>query len=678
MPPPGTYIDITALPQSDTVPQADFNAGTFGGVANECWYRFVTAVDVIIGLHIDEGGTFQPNVRLFANDGTTLIVNAGTRKTVWVLLSPDTYYYQVRNGNGFGSSDFDFTSDFEQGAFVSTPITAGSYVINDDSAIAGSDPFSGDAYPATVFAADGTFLGFARDVAAGEIGAGLMSGESLWHDRFGTVGASDTLALYDADLALIAGGISIGALGGIFPLICSNGTKFYALNRNTLDLYTIDTAGAVTGPIDTLPDFPFAMGVNNAGTILYTAHGTDDGDIGQWDLVGHAALPDLYTVPGFTTGDNVGLTALNVHPGEILVLSDDSLCVVFFDDSATTYHLLHLDSGGTLIDDISYMGAGPTGVGIDHISYSLSDPTHIRIWLFTDGVSGNEGRFAELELSSGTLSNQFDSDLFSAGVSLITSGTQIFGPSASCTMVTLRSAAPPSDGTITVIKATVPPADPQSFDFTAGGGLSPGSFSLVDGGSQVYDPVTAGSGYSIIETPVDGWVTTYTVSNDPSNDNTNITVGAGEDVTVTVTNTFVGSGTLRVIKVTSPSPDPTTTTFDIAVGGGLTPDTLALQNGDSHLYDPVTAGTYSVVETPVPGWSTSYSVSNGSPNIAVTVADGEDVTVTITNTLLPPAGGNERRYQIRRLLQTPHISNENRWLFFHKFQLDLEVGQRDP
>lgn len=90
------------------------------------------------------------------------------------------------------------------------------------------------------------------------------------------------------------------------------------------------------------------------------------------------------------------------------------------------------------------------------------------------------------------------------------------------------------------------------------------------------------------------------------------------------------TGTLTVVKVTLP--DGTLTEFTINVGGGLSPAVLTLADGEDHEYTGVVDGVYSVVEETHANYVTTYNVSNGSPNTAVTVAPGEDVIVTITNT----------------------------------------------
>lgn len=93
-----------------------------------------------------------------------------------------------------------------------------------------------------------------------------------------------------------------------------------------------------------------------------------------------------------------------------------------------------------------------------------------------------------------------------------------------------------------------------------------------------------------------------------------------------------GDGELIVIKMTNPM--GLADEFIIDVGGGLTPAQITLSHGESQNYNPVTPGTYSVVEEPQSGFITTYEVSNGDPNDAIEIGAGESVTVTITNTQL--------------------------------------------
>lgn len=104
-------------------------------------------------------------------------------------------------------------------------------------------------------------------------------------------------------------------------------------------------------------------------------------------------------------------------------------------------------------------------------------------------------------------------------------------------------------------------------------------------------------------------------------------------------------GTLRVIKIATATPYEI---FTFTAGGGLTPASFTLANLQEQLYTDLTPGTYSIVETPVPGFDTTYSISNGSPYNAITVASGEYVTVTVTNTANPAEGGIYKIVPLKR------------------------------
>src|SRR6185295_16360977 len=89
------------------------------------------------------------------------------------------------------------------------------------------------------------------------------------------------------------------------------------------------------------------------------------------------------------------------------------------------------------------------------------------------------------------------------------------------------------------------PNDPQDFSFTAGGGLSPTSFSLDDdadgtlSNTRTFANVPAGAGYSVSETVPGGWDQTG-ASCDDGSPVSNIDVGNGETVTCRFTNSELG------------------------------------------------------------------------------------------------------------------------------------------
>src|ERR671923_55349 len=191
----------------------------------------------------------------------------------------------------------------------------------------------------------------------------------------------------------------------------------------------------------------------------------------------------------------------------------------------------------------------------------------------------------------------------------------------------------PNAGTIIVKKVTNPSPDPSdtSFPFTAGGGLSPSSFSLKNGQQQTFSDVTPGNGYSVSETVPSGWDLSSSTCDDGS-PFSNIDVGAGETVICTFTDRK--KGTIIVKKVTDPSPDPSNTSFPFTAGGGLSPTSFSLHNGDQQTFSNLTPGSgYNVSETVPTGWNlTSATCDDGSPVSNIDVSVGETVTCTFTDT----------------------------------------------
>jgi hypothetical protein len=213
-------------------------------------------------------------------------------------------------------------------------------------------------------------------------------------------------------------------------------------------------------------------------------------------------------------------------------------------------------------------------------------------------------------------------------------------------------------GTIIVRKATVPSPDPTdtSFAFTAGGGLSPASFSLKNGESQPFADLVPQAGYSVAETTPAGWDSTSACSD--GSPVSNIDVGPGETVTCTFTNTKRGTAT--VIKTVNGLP-PTgglSFTFQIRQGASTISAGTTLEERNANagnggvihfatLLGPGT--TYQLCEIVMPGWMTTL----GPPFFTVFNPSGDNSTVctnftaqpgelpfTINN--IPPPGGLAR------------------------------------
>jgi hypothetical protein len=599
VPPPASYSDITSLPFSQTVTQAEFNGGTYGGVANECWFRYISAADVIIGIHINSGGTYTPHIQILKSDGSTLIVQAANR-TAWVLLDANTQYIRVRNNTGFGASDFDWTINVYPGTIL-TSVPRGSIVINDDTEIAGTDPYSGSPYPATAWSTSGTFLGFLRDVPAGEIGDALPSGISLWHARFDTAG--NRLKLLDANGQLLVSTDNTVGTGVNSVLMCNDGTQFFVVKQTSGVVFNVSSAGTVSSTIATitLGASMNAFGVSRDGDILYyTETGSDI--IKRWRVSTDSALSDLYTVAA--ASDDIGLTAVNGNPGEIIVLPDDSLVTWYVDYATTpdTYEIIHVSAAGALLHTYTLA----SGLLVDHIHYSAASSSAVNVWYFRSNADSTS-RIGTLDITTGTLSPTFDIDNFSSGVSKVAGGSVYFGPSASCSMTTLGY----GGGQIDVVKTTVPSGSTQSFSFTAGGGLTPTSFSLTDGNTQSFTGLSAGSGYSVTETVPAGWSASYVVSNgSPPN---NITVVDGVTTTVTVTNTQAATPATPTsgpcCGSTGPGGAPTSTGYGgttatpvVVPPGGAAPSYTTCNSGGGQpatAADPTDAQNLTTCKTPL-------------------------------------------------------------------------------
>lgn len=426
MPPPASYIDIDTIPFSVVVPQADFN------IDDERWFRLVLAADAVAGFFIEIGGTFTPRYDLFESDGSTLVKTQNSASNVawWFPLEAGTYYLQVTRRLG-GSSDFDFTFQADTKPLGGFAVDEEVVVINDDTGL----------FPAAVIRMDGTIVGY-LEIPAGEIGAAIPSGVSLWQDRFGRRSTAGTLALFSASGVYVT---STAQVFSDFPIpvsIAASATHFFAHEPTTGEVYRITSAGVVT-LVATIPQAT-SIGVSEDGTVLYYANAFDylnafdpsDNVIHRWDLVNDVALADFYTVADLATDvGGIAVTA-NFWPGEILELPDGSVVTWARNEDAEHDILLHIDSGGSLLHSYQYEHAVRQ---IDHIQRALGGGSEsVNVWWYTAPTGAKSvGRVAELVLDDGTDTVGFDTALFSQGLNMVVNTGQLIGPSTSCAMVTM-------------------------------------------------------------------------------------------------------------------------------------------------------------------------------------------------------------------------------------------------
>ena len=164
------------------------------------------------------------------------------------------------------------------------------------------------------------------------------------------------------------------------------------------------------------------------------------------------------------------------------------------------------------------------------------------------------------------------------------------------------------------------PDDPQDFDYTAGGGLSPSSFQLDDDGdnsnalsnTQHFDNVLPGSGYSVSQTTPAGWSPPEVTCSDGS-DPSNIDLSPQEVVTCTFSNVSPTAGRIIVTKDAQPD-DPQD--FDFTAGGGISPSSFQLDDDGNN------ANTLSNQRTLFVNPGSGYSLDgDGSERVGADVGD---------------------------------------------------------
>jgi hypothetical protein len=524
---PGSPVDISGqtFPYNRVVTVAEFN------VANQFWFKYTPSVLIALGEYTSSPVTMVTT--MYRDDGVTTIAGPGAgNKGFYSIVGTGSYYIKILKSGGGGIAA-DITAFFETGVVnpaIGT-IPAGSFIINDDLPL-----------PGTIFSPAGAFLGIFFQIPAGEIGAGLPSGVTLWHDRYLMYGLSP-LVLLDASLNLISSfDLSPGISGSAAPIIiCANLTEFYVLMRGTTSaIWKVTASGIFTDTgvdVVSVSGFnPSAFAVNNAATILYWTEGSGSPrNIHRWDMIGNVALSDLFA-SGITNG-YIGLTAVNNHPGEILYLPNDTIVTWYFDNNTNTTTVVHLSIAGAVLHSWPFTG---TFSFIDHMSYH-AETNKVTVWFFRGEFDDTQGRFVTLDLTDGSFDSDFTSDLFSDGVNLF-GGSQIIGPSHSCTMITFGFGEgppppPPGTGVIVVTKTTIP-VTTQRFRFIATG-MDPVEFELGNGESQVFSGLVPGSNYSVQELTEAGWSVVWTVSN--GSPITGITVTAGQTTTATAQNSQVSA-----------------------------------------------------------------------------------------------------------------------------------------
>ncbi len=352
--------------------------------------------------------------------------------------------------------------------------------------------------------------------------------------------------------------------------ISPDGTSVYVTNsdEDTISQYDVGLGGALAakGTPKILPpnvgNFPHGVGVSPDGSSVYVAN-TNSNRVWQYDVGPGGALtpkstpsiladtepfadvvitPDganLYvpnragnSISQYTIGVGGLLTAksdrdvLGDHDPRRAAISPDGSSVYVTNEETNRISQFSVGPDGVLVDKspatVAAGGTGPYPVAVS-----------------PDGDSVYVGNRYSNDVSQYTMDS-------GGHLTLMDTDDATNSPFGIAVVAT---------GTIIVRKNAVPDS-PQDFGFTAGGGLTPGSFQLDDDSdpalsdTRTFADVAPRSGYSITETVPAGWYPGAATCSDGSPP-TNIGVSPGETLTCTLTNSVTyprpGGGTpLRV------------------------------------------------------------------------------------------------------------------------------------
>lgn len=182
---------------------------------------------------------------------------------------------------------------------------------------------------------------------------------------------------------------------------------------------------------------------------------------------------------------------------------------------------------------------------------------------------------------------------------------------------------PPTTGRILVSVISLPSDSAQLFSFSTS--YAPNEFQLAGGGTHDSGQLATGT-YSVQMTPVDGWQTSATCSDNSQPGS--ISLSGGETVTCTFTNEEERAAVTRIIikKLTIPQNDPQSFTFQ----SNFAADFALTHNGQKSF--DVDPGVYNVAEIVPEGWTQESAIcSDGSPLTNIDVSNGETVTCTFVN-----------------------------------------------
>lgn len=497
------------------------------------WYKYTTsASDKCLQVFpFGDLSVYTPYVRVYLGPDSAPVLyftaEFNNNKGINIAVQPSTTYWFEFVTNSGNPSPAVLTLKVRSGPALT--VSPGDILVTQD----GAAPDEDTVPSYFVDQSGGGVKSFVLGLPSGEGGDILDSGYMMFEDVIaGDVKTFDNTFAFDTTLAFTPD-VRIRTCKGLQEFFAAYGPSNPTVKR-------VDGTGAVVNTYTlTGMTLPFGMAASNDGTILYHADNSlTTSKIRRWNLPGAAALSDLAAA----------VSAYYVN--DILVLSDDTIVAIYSAPFLGQAFVRRYNAAGTLLNTYA-IGASdfPSGTP-PRIYYGVDDPTSFWIWNHLSGRSV----FSNIRVSDGAVLITFSIDEYEAGIYVPTATAtpqDNFGPPFSCPFLVIPSGSsppPPEEtGALRVDKITIP-ASAVNFDFIAGGSLSPTSFMLANGQSQLFSDLTAGPNYSIAEVTNVNYSTGIVVSN--GDDPSNITIDPGELVIVTVTNTLLpvaGSGIYQLV-----------------------------------------------------------------------------------------------------------------------------------
>jgi hypothetical protein len=466
---------ISALPFSTTQNVHD------SGTTYTVWYTYTPASSGVYGVWaFGDLTTYTPQVKLYTGPASApvLVTTHSQNKPFQVYLTGGTEYFFEIVTNGGNPSPASLA--FSVLAAPSQLAPVGSLIINDDT----------DGFPAAVLSSTtGAVIAYKQPFPAGEGGAALTNGRTIFSDEFG-----DTLQIFDPSLGLLT---TIPTPEGRFALTSDRDQYFYAgADNGVIRIDQNGTIGPTTWALGSTGLWSMAVSLDN--TILYYVESGSNKPIKRWDLSNNVALSNLAA----------GI-ASHQATQDMLVLEDGSIVVGY---NGSTFIGKRYDASGSVLN--SYTFDASFASSTNRLAIAPDSPTSFWIWSHqvSGGNSLNTSLFKRIKTSDGTTVTSFSAVTYELGTytgNATATPEARFGHSFSCPLVVLLGTEVPPEDPDEEENPGEPPTStpPEDCPCPPPDGPSPSS-----GGSNPYHPPTGtgpfgggGSGKSGTNEGGEGW-----------------------------------------------------------------------------------------------------------------------------------------------------------------------------